>query len=165
MSHDEHRLLPPGFRPAVPAPPRSESGVVRRRVVLAAPVQAVWRALTDPDELEAWWGEGSTLDAVPGGLGCFHEDGAATKVGVVVEVREGRLLRLDWSDEDPESDEPATRVTIELVPCPEGTVVIVVEAALVDLAQAPALVTRPDTSPCFLPPTWSGPRPLARAGV
>lgn len=164
MAHDDR--LPPGFRPGPPDPDRPQDArEVRRRVVLEAPVDTVWRALTDPDHLAEWWGEGTTLDAVPGGLGRFCEEDGRTRVGVVVEVRPGRRLRIDWSDEDPDSDDPASRVTIELSPCPFGTVVTVVEAALVDLDLLPGLVTRPDTSAAFLPPTWNHHRPLAHAGV
>src|SRR4051794_13934713 len=133
----EDRLHVPGFRPAEPPvstdgeaptgtgatapspPPRS----VRRRVELDAPADDVWRALTDPDELAAWWGEGSQLDATRNGEGRFVEEGEPVRLARVVEVRPGRRLVLDWWPEDPDAEEPASRVTIEVIPKPSGTVV------------------------------------------
>jgi uncharacterized protein YndB with AHSA1/START domain len=131
---------------------------VRRRVVLEAAATDVWRALTDPDELGAWWGDGSELDAVQGGEGRFVEEGGPVRRARVVEVRDARRLVLDWWPEDPGEDEPATRVTIELVPCPFGTVVTVVECALLDLSELPVLVA---PRPTFLP-GWT-PRGTGRA--
>ena len=70
---------------------------------------------------------------------------------------------LDWWPEDPEVDEPATRVTIELVPCPFGTIVTIVERALLDLSELPVLVV---PRPTFLPPSWGmGPRARALVSV
>jgi uncharacterized protein YndB with AHSA1/START domain len=143
MSQDRtHR--PPGFRPPADAEPTRD---VHRRVVLEAPPDEVWKALTEPDELAAWWGEGTELDATPGGKGRFVEDGEPVRLARVVESSPGRRLMLDWWPEDPEVDEPATRVTIELVPCPFGTVVTVLECALLDLSALPVLSA---THPSFV---------------
>ena len=60
---DDHRH-PPGFRPSPPEEasttedPTVLEGDADRRVVLEAAPEDVWRALTDPSELDAWWGEG-----------------------------------------------------------------------------------------------------------
>jgi len=132
---------------------------VQRRVVLEAPPADVWRALTDPIELAAWWGEGSELDATPGGDGRLVERDEPTRRARVVEVRPERRLVLDLWPEDPESDEPATRVTIELSPCPFGTVLTVFECVLLDLSELPVLAS---PQPSFLRSTWS-PRPGGRA--
>ncbi len=169
MAPDEHRPAP-GFRPAPPetdaeAPVGDDdprTGDVHRRVVLEATPSEVWRALTDPAELEAWWGEGTELDASPGGEGRFVEDDEPVRLARVVEVRPDRRLVLDWWPEDPEVDEPATRVTIELIPCPFGTILTVIECALLDLSELPVLERR---GPTFLPSPWgpsAGARALAR---
>ena len=162
----------PGFRPpagdGTPSPVATgghddlRSTDVRRRIVLDAPPADVWRALTDTDELAAWWGDGSELDATPGGEGRLVEEGAPVRRARVVEVRPGRRLVLDLWPEDPASDDPATRVTIELVPCPAGTVLTVVECALLDLSALPVLVAPRST---FLRSPWvlrPGGRALAR---
>ncbi|HEY6533073.1 MAG TPA: SRPBCC domain-containing protein [Acidimicrobiales bacterium] len=160
----------PGFRPAPPDPGGSapvdddvRSRDIRRRMVVEATPEEVWRALTDPEELAAWWGGGSQLDATPGGEGRFEEDDEPVRLARVVETKPDRRLVLDWWPEDPEVDEPATRVTIELVPCPFGTIVTVVECILLDLSELPVLVT---PRPTFLPPSWGrGPQARMLVGV
>jgi uncharacterized protein YndB with AHSA1/START domain len=148
MATDDRRRAP-GFRP--PADD-GESRDVRRRVVIEAEPADVWRALTDPEELDVWWGEGTELDATPGGEGRFVEEGEPVRLARVVESTADRRLMLDWWPEDPDVDEPATRVTIELTPCPFGTVVTVLECALLDLSQLPVLAA-PRQS--FVPGSWS----------
>jgi uncharacterized protein YndB with AHSA1/START domain len=161
----------PGFRPSHDEAPTvrsftsddddagARSRDVHRRVVLEAPPAEVWRALTDPTELAEWWGEGSELDATPGGEGRLVEDDEPTRRARVVEVRPERRLVLDLWPEDPESDDPATRVTIELSPCPFGTVLTVFECVLLDLSELPVLAA---THPSFIPFPRSA-RPDGRA--
>ena len=108
----------------------------------------MWRALTDPEELAAWWGEGTTLKAGPGGSGRFVEDDEPTRLGTVVEVRPGQRLVFDWWPEDPDEDEPASRVTVDLEPCPFGTVVTITQRTLLDMSLLPVLVL---PRPTFLP--------------
>ena len=132
---------------------------VHRRVVLEVPIDEAWSLLTDPDELAAWWGEGTTIELEPAGDARFREEGAADRQGRVVEVKPGRRLVFDWWPEDPEVDDPASRVTIELVPCPFGTIVTVTECVLLPLDLLPVLVA---PRPTFLPSPW-GPGPSARA--
>jgi uncharacterized protein YndB with AHSA1/START domain len=120
------------------APPSAE---VTRREVLPADPAAVWAALTDPDRLGSWWGEGTVLDPAPGGAGRFVDPDGSVREGMVVEATPGRRLRLDWWPED--GDEPASRVTIDLEPAPDGsTVLTVTEAVLRDLVVHPAVFLR-----------------------
>lgn len=167
---NEHRPQGPGYRPQDdgsdhrPDPhenPGARAGDVDRRVVLEATPDGVWRALTDADELASWWGEGSELDPTPGGEGRFVEDGEPVRVARVVEARPGRRLVLDWWPEDPAADEPATRVTIELDPCPFGTILTVAERALLDLSGLPVLAAPQE--PFLLAPWHPGVGPGARA--
>jgi uncharacterized protein YndB with AHSA1/START domain len=139
-------------------PDRRDRDVHRRIVLETAPAET-WRLLTDPHALAAWWGDGTTIDLSPGGAARFREDGEPDRQGRVVEVKPGRRLVFDWWPEDPEVDEPASRVTIELVPCPFGTVLTVTECMLLPLDELPVLVA---PRPTFLPSPW-GPGPSARA--
>jgi hypothetical protein len=132
---------------------------VHRRIVLEAAPDEVWRLLTDPDELAAWWGAGTTIEVAPGGDARFREEGEPDRQGRVVEAKPGRRLVFDWWPEDPEVDEPASRVTIELVPCPFGTILTITECVLLPLDELPVLVA---PRPTFLPSPW-GPGPTARA--
>ena len=139
-------------------PARRDRDVHRRIVLETSPVET-WRLLTDPAELAAWWGEGTTIEVEPGGDARFREEGEPDRQGRVVEAKPGRRLVFDWWPEDPEVDEPASRVTIELVPCPFGTILTITECVLLPLDELPVLVA---PRPTFLPSPW-GPGPSARS--
>lgn len=164
---DRHRA--PGFRPSAE---HGSSREVHRRVVLESPPEDVWHALTEPEELASWWGEGTELDARPGGQGRLVEEGEPVRLARVVEARPGRTLMLDWWPEDPTVDEPATRVTFELLPRPFGTILHVHECPLLDLSGLETLglggaCPGGGTSRSAISRPWSGHgfglRPLARA--
>ena len=74
---------------------------VTREVVLEAPLDEVWEALTDPDQLEEW----------------FTEDGEDREL-VVEEVERGRRVAYTWDDGS---------VEIELEESDDGTRVVVTE--------------------------------------
>lgn len=74
---------------------------VTREVVLEAPVEEVWDALTDPERLEEW----------------FAEDGAERRL-VVEEVETGRRVTYTWEE---------GRVAIEVEEVEAGTRVVVTE--------------------------------------
>lgn len=94
---------------------------VAEEEVIAAPSSAVWRALVDAAQRRRWWSY-LQLDPVVGGdfterwTGADGEEMVTT--GSVLEVTEGRLLRLTWSD----PDWPAhTEVIISVTSVPAGT--------------------------------------------
>ena len=70
-------------------------GAVRRSVLLPAPVQAVWAALTEAGQLSAWLGGEVKLDPVPGGQIVVHEDGRLRR-GVIVDFEPLRHLEIRW---------------------------------------------------------------------
>jgi uncharacterized protein YndB with AHSA1/START domain len=74
---------------------------VTREVVLEAPLDEVWDALTDPEQLEEW----------------FSEDGEEREL-VVEEVEQGKRVAYTWEE---------GRVAIEVEEVDAGTRVIVTE--------------------------------------
>jgi uncharacterized protein YndB with AHSA1/START domain len=77
---------------------RQENGVtdrVERNVLVAASVEAVWRALVDGGRLAEWFGDDAEIDAVPGGQLVVTEDGRRRRA-VVVDVEPGRRLAFRW---------------------------------------------------------------------
>lgn len=94
---------------------RDMTGTIEHRLHIDGSPAAVWRALTDPAELERWIASAASVDLSPGGrfdLG-WGEDGG------VLEVRAAdpeRRLELAW---DVFGD--ATVVTFELEPADGGT--------------------------------------------
>ena len=68
---------------------------VRRTVLLPAPVDAVWAAITQAGHLSAWLGGKVELDAFPGGQIVVEEDGRIRR-GVIVDVEPLRHLEIRW---------------------------------------------------------------------
>ncbi len=113
-------------------------GVVRAVVEVAAPAEKVWRALTDPTELESWWGSAEMYqtfdwksDLRPGGeRSCrarapgTHE--ISTVQGEYVAIEPPRLLEFTWRASWDGGGE--TRVRMELDPVPAGTRVTVIHS-------------------------------------
>jgi uncharacterized protein YndB with AHSA1/START domain len=92
---------------------------VKREIELDAPPDEVWRALTDPAELEQWFANDVDLDPVEGGEGTFRWDDGEERHAVVEEVEPERRFAFTWDD---------GHVVIELEELPAGTRVIVVES-------------------------------------
>jgi uncharacterized protein YndB with AHSA1/START domain len=105
---------------------------VRREIVLDAPPDEVWEALTDPRELEEWFANDVELEVRPGGEGVFRWDDGSERHAIVEEVDAERTFSFWWW----RGDEEASRVAIELDPVPEGTRVVVTETPPAEWATA-----------------------------
>jgi uncharacterized protein YndB with AHSA1/START domain len=75
--------------------------VVEREAVVEAPVDEVWRAITDETSLERWLGDEVEIDPVPGGE-VLVRDGEEERRGEVLFVREGERISFSWSREGAE---------------------------------------------------------------
>lgn len=105
---------------------------IRREIVLDAPPEEVWEALTDPRELEEWFANDVELDVRPGGEGTFRwDDGSERRAIVEVVVANVRIEFWWWREE-----EEASLVAIALDPLQEGTRVVVTETAPAEWATA-----------------------------
>jgi len=99
---------------------------VRREVLLAAEVEEVWDALTNPEALRAWFANDAELVAAPGGRGHFRWGDGSQRDAVVEAVEEQRVLVFRWGT----SPEDESRVEIALEQVGEGIRVSVTETAL-----------------------------------
>jgi uncharacterized protein YndB with AHSA1/START domain len=91
---------------------------VTREVVLEAPVEEVWSALTEPERLEEWFANDVELDLAPGGEGTFRWDDGEERHAVVEEVEPERRFAFTWEE---------SRVSIELDEVEGGTRLLVTE--------------------------------------
>jgi uncharacterized protein YndB with AHSA1/START domain len=103
---------------------------VTREVVLEAPVEDVWAAITEAEQLEEWFANDVELELVPGGEGVFRWDDGEERRAVVETVDPGRRFEFTWDE---------SRVCIELEAVPAGTRVLVRETLGAGWATALAL--------------------------
>ena len=118
-------------------------GVVRAVVEVAASPEKVFHALTDPNELEQWWGSrdvyqtfGWVSDLRPGGERSCQarspgREELSTVRGEYLVIQPPKLLEFTWLASWEPGSSP-TKVRIELDPVPAGTRVTVVHSGLGD---------------------------------
>ena len=85
--------------------------VLERTVVIRARRETVFRYFTDSDRFAAWWGEGSTIDARPGGALRIRYPNGVLASGEVVEVVPPSRVVFTYGYEDPAKPvRPASRI-------------------------------------------------------
>ena len=91
--------------------------MIRREIVLPAPREDVWDALTDAERLEDWFANDVELDLRPGGGASFRWSNGEERHATVTEVEPERRLAFDWEDEGTveftlDDDADGTRLTV-----------------------------------------------------
>jgi uncharacterized protein YndB with AHSA1/START domain len=104
---------------------------IEREVVLDAPPSEVWEALTDAEQLEAWFANDVEFDPHTGGV--FRWDDGEVRHAVVEDVEAERRLAIRWWDPDGPDE---SKVTFTLEEIPAGTRLVVTETASCDWAWA-----------------------------
>ena len=100
---------------------------VEREILLDAPPEEVWEALTEPEQLEEWFANDVDFDLDRGGV--FRWDDGEERHAVVEEVDAGRRLAIRWWDPaGPEESE----VTFTIEQVDAGTRLVVTETASCD---------------------------------
>jgi len=116
---------------------------IEREIILPVPPARVWTALTQADQLGAWFGTRATIDLRPGGEVIFTWDGSTgprgTSRGVIEAVEPTRRLAFRWQV-NLSGEAPMTRVEFTLEPHAEGTRLHVIESGFASLP--PELRTR-----------------------
>ena len=115
---------------------------VTRAVTIAAPVEKVWAAITEPEHIARWFGQRAVLDELTvGGRGVFSFDGYGDFPVRIEELEPLRAIAYRWSNDnaralDPQDVDPdrstVFRFTLEAIP--EGTRLTVVESGFGTLA-------------------------------
>ena len=91
--------------------------MIRREIVLPAPREEVWEALTDPDRLADWFANDVDFDLRPGGGVSFRWSNGEERTATVTEVEPERRLAFEWDDEGEveftlDDDVDGTRLTV-----------------------------------------------------
>ncbi|MHA3023277.1 SRPBCC domain-containing protein [Mycobacterium sp. BMJ-28] len=96
---------------------------ITRSIDINAPVDRVWKAITEADLIAQWFGSTCEFDAVPGGTGYFGWEHHGKHRVVVEYVEAPRILVYRWArvaDVDPVPGN-STVVRFELTEIPDGT--------------------------------------------
>ena len=112
----------------------TDTFTVRRTVDIAAPVEKVWAAVTEPEHISRWFGRTVLHGTGVGARGTMTFESHGT-VGLCVEARdELRSVSYSWGNLDALADpsaapdeDPATVFTFTLEPAGTGTRLTVVE--------------------------------------
>ena len=115
---------------------------VTRAVPIAAPVEKVWAAITEPAHIARWFGQRAVLDELSlGARGVFSFDGYGDFPVLIEELDPLRVVAYRWSNDnaralDPEQVDPAhsTVFRFTLEPTAGGTLLTVVESGFGTLA-------------------------------
>lgn len=97
--------------------------MVRKEIVLDAPREEVWEALTDPERLQDWFANEVALDLRPGGELQFRWSNGESRHAVVTELEDERRLAFEWEGEE------EGEVEFTLADDGDGTRLTVVETA------------------------------------
>jgi uncharacterized protein YndB with AHSA1/START domain len=112
--------------------------MIHREIVLPAPREEVWEALTDPDRLADWFANEVDLDLRPGGRAGFRWSNGEQRRAVVTEVEHEQRLAFAWDDDGVAGD-----VAFTLADDGDGTRLTVEETT-------PAWTTALDLQACAL---------------
>jgi uncharacterized protein YndB with AHSA1/START domain len=108
---------------------------------LRHPIDVVWRAITDPEEIARWSGSRPEIDLQPGGHVISHHRGGDRVVDHIVRLEPPRLFEHTfWVHVN-----PTALVTWELTPAEEGCVLVLTHSlSLADVRAAAATVALGD---------------------
>ena len=107
---------------------------VRRTISIAAPIDKVWTAVTDPAHISRWFGQASFDGSAAGSLGTLTWEGRDPIPVRIDAIDEPRMVAYRWANDDASGVVPAdldgaqaTVFTFTLEPDPDGTRLTVVE--------------------------------------
>ena len=98
---------------------------------IGAPPEDVWGFMVDPAALSVWFGADAWLDPVVDGPVAFRFADGSIRRGVVEQVERSRRLTWRWREQRGAGFAlqigETSRVTIDLEPVPDGTLVRITE--------------------------------------
>ncbi len=100
--------------------------MIRKEIVLPAPREEVWEALTEPERLADWFANDVELDLRPGGGASFRWTNGEERHATVTEVDPGRRLAFAW---DGDAAEERGEVEFTLDDDVAGTRLVVIESS------------------------------------
>jgi uncharacterized protein YndB with AHSA1/START domain len=116
-------------------------GRIERDILIEAPVEVVWRAVTEPDQISSWFTDAAVIDVREGGEGTLTwNERSTTKPATarisVETVAPPRTFSFRWAHPEGVEARQDNSVLVEFTLLPEGehTRLRVVETGLLELA-------------------------------
>lgn len=106
---------------------------IERQMTFQAPRDAVWAALTEPEQIRKWFGNEAELDLRPGGEGVFRWGEVEVRV-TVEEVNPPSRFSYRWEPSQTPTGGPTTLVEFELEEIQGGTRLSLVESGFESLS-------------------------------
>jgi uncharacterized protein YndB with AHSA1/START domain len=113
---------------------------IERDILIEAPVEVVWRAVTEPDQISSWFTDTAVIDVREGGEGTLTwNERATTKPTTarisVVTVAPPRTFSFRWAHPDGVEARQDNSVLVEFTLLPDGdhTRLRVVETGLLEM--------------------------------
>jgi len=115
---------------------------IEREVMIDAPIERVWSALTEPKSVSAWFSNGAEvlIDLRVGGVMAFDQGDHGAFQTVIVSVAPPHVFSFRWASAYPgvlATEDNSTLVEFTLKETPKGTVLRVVESGF-DALDVPA---------------------------
>ncbi len=109
---------------------------IEREIVIDAPVERVWAALTTPEEIAGWFGDRAAVDLRPGGTAEFHWADYGSFHAAVERVEPHSAFSYRWAREKDVAPTAGNSTLVEFTLTPEGagTRLRVVETGFASLA-------------------------------
>jgi uncharacterized protein YndB with AHSA1/START domain len=116
-------------------------GRIERDILIEAPVEVVWRAVTEPDQISSWFTDAAVIDVREGGEGTLTWNQRATTKPMTARisietVAPPRTFSFRWAHPEGVEASQDNSVLVEFTLLPEGddTRLRVVETGLLELA-------------------------------
>jgi uncharacterized protein YndB with AHSA1/START domain len=93
---------------------------IEREVMIDAPVEVVWRTITEPDQITQWFAEKAELELAPGGHGFMTFDEDHSGPVVVEAVERPTRFSFRWNHPAGENPEAGNSMLVEFTLVPEG---------------------------------------------
>jgi uncharacterized protein YndB with AHSA1/START domain len=99
--------------------------VIEREVLIDAPVEVVWRIVTQPDQIRQWFSDAAEIDLRPGGEGklTFNMRATSSEATVrlqVVSVEPPHTFAFRWDHPEGAEAREGNSLLVEMTLTPEG---------------------------------------------
>ncbi len=99
--------------------------MIEKDILIQAPIETVYRVITEPDQISQWFSDTAEIELVPGGAGTLTFDDRATNQRAVVQLRveaaePPNRFAFRWDFPADAQPNPGNSLLVEFALTPEG---------------------------------------------